>query len=967
MADVKQYKVFKNKNFEVLTDQGFKDFKGVIKGENSNKIKIKFSNDKELICTPKHKLIKLDFSIVFAKDLKIGDVLYGNIIILNITTYVDQAPVYEFLEVKDTHTYLVNGILSHQCIILDEFAFVRPEIAHEFYEAVYPTISSSRTAKIIMLSCVTPETFIFTESGISEIGELMDMSKEGGYFGKKYSVLGHSKFRESNILYNNGKAATKKITTTNSKLECSDVHKLFTTDGWKMAKDLNVGDYLPLIYNNNVFGSDDTILSSHIVSPKQKNIFNKNIISKEFAYFMGLYIAEGSSYINREGNGASITITCGDDISLELDSLNLNYYKDPDGLHYVISSISLYRAMESLGFDMSRTANNKIIPSRLFKMSKENTIYLLRGIFDGDGFCDSVRGRVGISLSSKRLIEQIRILLQNFGILSLYTEVHDTLGESSKCYSENNKNTIFHSYRLELSLYNSKLFHEIIGFNFERKSKLYSIVKNTSDKSSLDIFPIDKSIIKKFLKRNKIKYIDFKELTGIKDIYSSGRMGRRAWLKIKSNYYGLDSELDSILDLVDEDIKWVEIKKIENGYTDVFDVSLPDDENDFWCHSVLYNGLLGHQTPNGTNGKFYEMYSKAELGEGNKEWNGWKASKIMWDEIPRYNQMGDLDPEGFKTSAIAGLNGDLNSWLQEFCCVFHDSGAVAINLSLLQKLKKEVKKPLYTFDEGDYLVWEEAVPGNIYTIGVDVSEGVGLDYSVAQVLDITDLTNIRLVAQYHSNTIQPYVFAEKLNKVARGFGRPFIAIERNGPGGQVIDALYEIHKYDNIIHYSMKNDKRGMYQKMGIYSHTNSKYTGIMNMKYWLETLQCVSIPDINTLKEYETFRRKENGSWSAKDGHYDDRVMSMVWALIPLETEIAQRYFSILQYDDIGKPKVIKDPNAEFADYLGPLWGDYNDSNSTRSLGDPSFTSFGNSYQIDLYPKQTEVIDIGVSNWTIL
>lgn len=375
-------------------------------------------------------------------------------------------------------------------------------------------------------------------------------------------------------------------------------------------------------------------------------------------------------------------------------------------------------------------------------------------------------------------------------------------------------------------------------------------------------------------------------------------------------------------------------------------------------------------TPNGASNIFYEMYSKAELGEGNKEWNGWKASQIMWDEIPRYNEKGEIDYEGYKRAQIAGFGGNIDSWLQEFCCVFHDKGAAAINMSLLQELKKKVRKPIYTFEDGDYLVWEDRQPGHIYSIGVDTSEGVGVDFSVAQILDITDLTDIRLVGQYHSNVLQPYVFAERLNKVARGWGNPFLAIERNGPGGQVIDALYEIHKYNNIINYTMKNDKRGMYQKAGIFCHTNSKYTGIMNMKYWVENLRAVSIPDSNTLREYETFRRKENGTWKAKDGHHDDRIMAMIWALIPLETKIAQKYFSILQYDDVGKPKIIKDPNAEFSDYLGPLWDTSNmGMDSSVGLGDPAFSGFGSmDHGVgDLYKTHNGVIDIGVQGWTIL
>lgn len=373
-------------------------------------------------------------------------------------------------------------------------------------------------------------------------------------------------------------------------------------------------------------------------------------------------------------------------------------------------------------------------------------------------------------------------------------------------------------------------------------------------------------------------------------------------------------------------------------------------------------------TPNGTSNIFYDMYSRAELGEGNKEWNGWKASKIMWDEIPRFNEKGELDYEGFKKSQIAGFSGNIDSWLQEFCCVFLDKGAASLSLTVLQDMKKAVRPPLYSFEEGDYLVWEDRQPGHIYVIGVDTSEGIGLDYSVAQVIDITDLTDIRLVAQYHSNLLQPYVFAEKLNRVARGWGKPFLAIERNSPGGQVVDAMKEIHQYDRIIQYTMKNDKKGMNQKLGIFCHQNSKYTGIMNTKYWMETLRAVTIPDANTIKEFETFRRKENGTWKAKDGHFDDRVMSLVWALIILETEITQKYLSILQYDDVGKPKIIRDDFGEYIEEYGPLW---DDSPIQTSYGSgPQFIGFNeiSSKFNDLYSLGDDGrLGVEIPGWTIL
>jgi hypothetical protein len=124
MADLTKYKCFKNSKYQVLTNDGFRDFKGLIIGSNPSKIKLTLSSDKELICTPLHKLLAENEEIVYAKDLLIKNKLYGGIEITDIATYTDDSKVYELLEVEKTHTYYANGVLSHQCLVIDEMAFI---------------------------------------------------------------------------------------------------------------------------------------------------------------------------------------------------------------------------------------------------------------------------------------------------------------------------------------------------------------------------------------------------------------------------------------------------------------------------------------------------------------------------------------------------------------------------------------------------------------------------------------------------------------------------------------------------------------------------------------------------------------------------------------------------------------------------------------------------------------------------
>jgi hypothetical protein len=248
---------------------------------------------------------------------------------------------------------------------------------------------------------------------------------------------------------------------------------------------------------------------------------------------------------------------------------------------------------------------------------------------------------------------------------------------------------------------------------------------------------------------------------------------------------------------------------------------------------------------------------------------------------------------------------------------FLETGQSAVDGELIDKFRSMARPPATILMDGAYSIWEEPKLGNIYIIGVDVGEGVGQAASVAQIFDVTDLADIRQVAVYHSNTIDPFHFGGTLFEISHHWGKPHLLIERNNCGATVIDSLTEVHNYTNIVDYTPEKQK--YYDKLGVYSHTNAKYRGVMNMRYWVNSLQVVSLYDIATIQELETFVKYPNGTWKKKAGDYiyDDRVMAMIWCLFGLEPEIAERYFDIMSYDDNGKPKKIQSFSTEGPEYF--------------------------------------------------
>jgi hypothetical protein len=367
---------------------------------------------------------------------------------------------------------------------------------------------------------------------------------------------------------------------------------------------------------------------------------------------------------------------------------------------------------------------------------------------------------------------------------------------------------------------------------------------------------------------------------------------------------------------------------------------------DFWrsVYPVISSSKTGKifmvSTANGTGNKFYNIYSEAIAGR-----SPWHAERVDWWDIP------DRD-EQWKQNTIKEL-GSKEAFDQEFGNVFIENGQTALDGPLLEEYKKNARDPIMTSEDGKYKIWEGYKEGHIYTIGVDVSEGIGLANSVAQVLDITDLTSIEQVAVLADNTMDPYHFAVRLNEIAQQWGTPPLLIECNGPGGQLIGAMQNVHKYEHLVSYtpSMGKLNEKINNRIGIFSHTNSKFTGVSNMRYWMNTMRSLKIWDISTINEFETYVRHPNGTWKKRSGEniWDDRVESLMWALFILETTIAQKYYEVAQLDAQGKPKRLINPIYYVPPTAKQIPGMYN-SHQQFDDAPPAFFNVGGEHMDEMF-----------------
>ena len=267
-------------------------------------------------------------------------------------------------------------------------------------------------------------------------------------------------------------------------------------------------------------------------------------------------------------------------------------------------------------------------------------------------------------------------------------------------------------------------------------------------------------------------------------------------------------------------------------------------------------------TPNGMN-HFYKMWTDAE--EKNSQY---VPIEVHWSEVPGRN-------EKWKKETIA--NTSQEQFRQEFECEFLGSAGTLIHPTKLRVLAHVT--PVKKWQ--DVEIYEEPKQDAIYTMSVDVSRGVGLDYSAFIVVDISQMP-YKLVAKYRSKDISPLLYPTIIYNVAKYYNEAYVLVEINDIGQQVADILHQDLEYENMLATSVKG-RAGQQisggfsgsSSMGIRTTKQVKRIGCSNLKDLIEQDKFI-IQDYETIVELSTFISR-GGSYESEEGSHDDLVMCCV------------------------------------------------------------------------------------------
>jgi ribonucleotide reductase alpha subunit/predicted RNA-binding Zn-ribbon protein involved in translation (DUF1610 family) len=435
--------------------------------------------------------------------------------------------------------------------------------------------------------CVAPDTLISLKTGLHSMGTLGDQ-KGAQWQIMTQEVHTDEGLRKTSHFYVNGYQPVKKITTHRGfSITATHNHRLrvIDTNGdyvWKRMDEMQQGDTVVMkrgtLTQDNIINLTPVEQGNHALSDLPTTL------TPDFAELLGLYMGDG--YTKTRG-GLHIIVA----------------QKDPDLLEYVqnllktvwgqdrnppaedrigcwtvnLTGYYIPRFFEANGFkkpvgNEGQGAAGAFIPEKILQAGRTAVTAFLRGLFEADGSIH--RGTISLSSTSENLVKQVQIALLGLGIVSNIR----ALPEQQNHYGER---TVY-----ELRILNRRecqRFVETVGFISQRKRALCEELGTISDRG--DSISVEPLLTEFYAVSAGLPNVTRQKITGL---ISNGALTQQFIKTVTAENAQLkDSRLSKIVDL---DVFLDEIEVIEDGMSETFDISVPDN------HTYIANGFVSHNT-----------------------------------------------------------------------------------------------------------------------------------------------------------------------------------------------------------------------------------------------------------------------------------------------------------------------------------------------------------------------------------
>ena len=438
--------------------------------------------------------------------------------------------------------------------------------------------------------CVTGDTLVFTDQGLTPIADLMPSdAHEGEFTPIERQVRGFKAMQAATHFYHGGQAETLTVKTRlGYTLTGTPDHRIWVRyangqEDWKRLGDLSIGDVVAVERQLELWGAETTIVAPNARSlPNVKRYPLPQELTPDLAYVMGLLVGDGTlTYKN------AITLSTGDPFIAqtftEIVGRLFNYpvQQKTNGKDYIISSQQIRVFFADLGLSYHR-AHEKVTPQSILHAPEAIVTAYLQGLFDADGFVENRYGNVRFSSSSERLAREVQLLLLNYGLIT----------------SLRPKETTHRiSYTISIDGAEAIAFHQRIGFRLPRKATR-SQLASPLRRPNVGGIPHLTGTLKQVQARivaTQDKPVALKRNKRINSIF---------YTYLPNGRHISYDKLDELLDYCQEnsvpcdELKAIAkkryfydyIESIESGQGVVYDLSIAED------HAYIANGLVSHNS-----------------------------------------------------------------------------------------------------------------------------------------------------------------------------------------------------------------------------------------------------------------------------------------------------------------------------------------------------------------------------------
>lgn len=308
--------------------------------------------------------------------------------------------------------------------------------------------------------------------------------------------------------------------------------------------------------------------------------------------------------------------------------------------------------------------------------------------------------------------------------------------------------------------------------------------------------------------------------------------------------------------------------------------------------------IILESTANGVGGVYYDYVMDAKEGKGEYElifipwyWQD-EYKKVLppdftlTQEESQLKSLYSLTDEqlNWRREKIYELKG-VDSFKQEYPFTVEEaflfSGRGAFDTNWLNKAAEDCYSPDYIGEmtragfieraDGLFSVWEKPKPGSLYALSADIAEGLAKgDYTSIDVAD----ENGYQVAHWHGH-IAPDKAGELIAQIGKWYNTAFVGVERNNHGLTTLTKLRDVGYTKLYAQENLENVAEGDQSiRFGWLTTAKSKPMIIDHLQAVLRDGES-GIASIEHIKEMREYIIEDNGSYNARSGAKDDRVMS--------------------------------------------------------------------------------------------